>query len=214
MKKIKGFTLSELMVSLAVIGILVAVVTPTIMKTRPDKNKMMIKKAYYITENVVTSLINDTTLYPDNTFFCSNGGSGGTCYYGFDDENSATYEGTNYSGKTKFPKLFAAKLNVKNRVSDYKYETSDGIKWIFDEADNNTAISNGWTQGTAPANNCRILLVDVNGDAAPNALQASDPDDFDRFRIEICSNGKMKVKDDDSKAQGYVTINASVVGND
>ena len=44
MRRFKGFTLTELMVSLAVIGILVAVVTPAIMKTRPNKNKMMVKR--------------------------------------------------------------------------------------------------------------------------------------------------------------------------
>lgn len=37
MKKLKGFTLTELMVAMGVIGILVAVVTPAIMKTRPNK---------------------------------------------------------------------------------------------------------------------------------------------------------------------------------
>ena len=46
MRRLKGFTLTELMIALAVIGILVAIVTPTIMKTRPNKNKMMIKKTY------------------------------------------------------------------------------------------------------------------------------------------------------------------------
>lgn len=39
MRRLKGFTLTELMVAMAVIGILVAVVTPAIMKTRPNKNK-------------------------------------------------------------------------------------------------------------------------------------------------------------------------------
>ena len=53
MRRLKGFTLSELMVALAVIGILVAIVTPTIMKTRPNKKKMMIKNTFYTTERCV-----------------------------------------------------------------------------------------------------------------------------------------------------------------
>ena len=70
MKKFKGFTMAELMIALVVLGVLVAVVTPAIMKTRPDKNKMMIKKAYYVVEGIVTNLINNPALYPDNTDNC------------------------------------------------------------------------------------------------------------------------------------------------
>ena len=73
MRRFKGFTLTELMVALAVIGILVAVVTPAIMKTRPNKNKMMVKKSFYITEQIVSSLINDERLYPDMRDACGEG---------------------------------------------------------------------------------------------------------------------------------------------
>ena len=99
MKKFIAFTLAELMVALAVVGTIVAVVTPAIMKTRPNKNKMMIKKTYYTTENIVNSLINNTYLYADMTDECIKGTA--ECAYGFDLEDDVEYEGETFSGKTK-----------------------------------------------------------------------------------------------------------------
>ena len=69
MRRFKGFTLTELMIALAVLGILVAVVTPAIMRARPNKNKMMVKKTFYTVENIVSSLINDETLSNFLVFF-------------------------------------------------------------------------------------------------------------------------------------------------
>ena len=171
MKRFKGFTLTELMVALAVIGIIVAIVTPTIMRTRPNKNKMMIKKAYYTTENIVNSLINDTSLYDDMSMYWRSNGpdsdaaNGKYCAYGFDYDEPAEYEGDTYSGNNKFQKLFASKLNVTKKIEAdmSKFETADGIIWDFTANGSTDGISNGWSQGTKPTDNIRILSIDVNG---------------------------------------------------
>lgn len=204
MKKFIAFTLAELMVALAVVGTIVAVVTPAIMKTRPNKNKMMIKKTYYTTENIVNSLINNTYLYADMTDECIKGTA--ECAYGFDLEDEVEYEGETFSGKTKFQKLFASKLNVSREIesNSQKFATTDGVIWDFSN------IQTGWTKGTAPKNNVKTLTIDVNGDEGPNALEETSPDDFDQYRIDIQSNGKMRVNANDTKAAEYVTINTSV----
>ena len=214
MIKFKGFTLTELMVALAVIGIIVAVVTPAIMRTRPNKNKMMIKKAYYTTENTVSNLINDTSLYADMRDVCISGNedvaNGIYCAYGFDWDEEVTYNGVKFSGNTKFQRLFAEQLNVSQEIesNSEKFMTTDGIIWDFSDIPDN----NGWSAGTAPSENVRTLSIDVNGAEGPNCYQAdcTNPEDFDMFRIDIQSNGKMKVNDADTLAAGYVTINASV----
>lgn len=150
MRRFKAFTLTELMVALAVIGILVAVVTPAIMRTRPNKNKMMIKKTYYEAEKIVNSLINDENLYADGRDTCNSqdvGAAIGDCRWGFDDFSKVKYDGEEYGAGNiaddapaaeltankkqkaeKFAGLFAAKLNWKSK-NGYVYTTADGVTW-------------------------------------------------------------------------------------
>lgn len=222
MRRLKGFTLTELMVAMAVVGILVAVVTPAIMKTRPNKNKMMIKKTFYTTEQIVSTLINDERLYPDMSDFCdghelAEGEDPNTlyCAWGFDYDNSATFEGVNYNGSTKFSRLFASRLNVK-RESGNTYFTSDGVRWDLAGtvgAWNKNAGSVGGFNGGAGTAGVGTILIDVNGDEAPNCRQNTSPcsaDDFDQYQIQVLANGKMRINPADSRAVDYATINTSI----
>lgn len=223
MKKLKGFTLTELMVAMGVIGILVAVVTPAIMKTRPNKNKMMIKKSFYTAEQIVSTLINDERLYPDMKEICDRGAVEGEdptkvyCAFGFDYDNSVRYEGETYAGNTKFADLFASRLNVKTEdETNHIYYTTDGIKWDL------SGTVGAWTKGqdtpgkfgdqTNAAGIGRIT-VDVNGDEAPNCRESNEncsADDFDQYVIEILATGKMRIDSTDAKAVDYATINTSI----
>lgn len=214
MRRLKGFTLTELMVALAVIGILVAVVTPTIMKTRPNKNKMMIKKTFYTTEQIVATLINDARLYPDMREACDSEWLANNtetddmyCAWGFDYDNKISYEGETYEGDTKFEGLFKSRLNVKAGTDDVFY-TTDGVKW--DLSGTKGAWDPGYTSGPQDAGIGKIL-IDVNGDDPPNARQsAASADDFDQYVIEVMANGKLKIAEEDTKAIEYVTINTSI----
>ena len=216
MRRFKGFTLTELMIALAVIGILVAVVTPAIMKTRPNKNKMMVKKTFYTTEQIVSTLINDERLYPDMRDVCGEGVVPGAdpnvyCAYGFDYVESVTYEGVEYEGDTKFAELFKSRLNVKrdSAEDDLVFYTTDGVKWDLRET------KGAWSAGAEPGdfNTGRkgTIIIDVNGDEEPNARQSdSDEDSFDTYEIQILSNGKMRIDPADSRAVDYATINTSI----
>ncbi len=135
MKKIQGFTLSEILIALLVLGIIVAASVPLIMDLAPNKNAIMIKKAYYTTETIVNALINDTTYYPEYK-------DDGTSYVGFDNREQVTSPidaSKNIKDKAKFPCLFASKLNIKDSIHKNgactgttgveSVTTNDGMVW-------------------------------------------------------------------------------------
>lgn len=240
MRKFRGFTLTELMVAMAVIGILVAVVTPAIMKNRPNKNKMMVKKSFYITEQIVNNLVNDEALYPDMRSFCT----GDTpsvdteyCAYGLDYTERAFSDGLSYTGEYKFAALFKNSLNVKgdytasggtsipNPVNPSSnttfypiFYTTDGIKWDL------TGTKAAWTArkndsqasiGTFDTQNTHTtgigtITVDVNGEDGPNVFCTAANEDCDKYQIQILANGKMRINPDHTRAVNYATINTSI----
>lgn len=213
MKKIRGFTLTELMVALAVIGIITAIVTPAVMKIKPNKNKMMTKKAYYTAENIINSLVNNQLFYPDMSDVCyddslKNEANGIYCALGFDyTEEVKDIDGETYSGSLKFPQLFASRLNIQSGQTDTQANlqagvtTTDGMTWYLPTWANKSQDSHE-------------IKVDVNGAGkGPDCTQDAEgcsADDFDSFRIVVYPDGRMKIHDSDSKAQEYISINASV----
>lgn len=221
MRRFKAFTLTELMIALAVIGVLVAVVTPAIMRTRPNKNKMMIKKSYYEAEKIVSSLINDETLYIDGRDACNSqtaSSTRGGCNWGFDDYNSVVYDGETYANGTKFPGLFGAKLNFRTSdTTNWIYTTSDGVIWYL----SGTANQWGHTNTSKPSDITNgSIIIDVNGADGPNCRQngknqanadcTGSAADFDQYQIDISVTGKMTINSADSRAADFVTINTSL----
>ena len=221
MRRFKAFTLTELMIALAVIGVLVAVVTPAIMRTRPNKNKMMIKKSYYEAEKIVSSLINDETLYIDGRDACNSqtaSSTRGGCNWGFDDYNSVVYDGETYANGTKFPGLFGAKLNYRTAdTTSWIYTTSDGVIWYL----GGTASQWDHTTTSKPSEITNgSIIIDVNGADGPNCRQngknqanadcTGSAADFDQYQIDISVTGKMTINSADSRAADFVTINTSL----
>ena len=217
MRRFKGFTLTELMVALAVIGIIVAIVTPAIVRMRPNKNKMMVKKTFYTTEQIVSTLINDQRFYPDVHLACDleegsvEESDDYYCAWGFDYDNKVRHEGEDYEGDDKFAGLFKSMLNVKSVDSqnDNIVYTNDGVKW-----DLSPTVTSPWTKGAdKPSDSSSYIEIDVNGDEEPNYRESDDDcssEDFDTYRITIYANGKLQIDEDDEKAIEYATINTSI----
>ena len=221
MRRFKAFTLTELMIALAVIGVLVAIVTPAIMRTRPNKNKMMVKKSYYEVEKIVSSLINDETLYIDGRDACNSqeaSSARGECNWGFDDYNAVTYDGETYENGTKFPGLFGAKLNFRTAdTTNWIYTTSDGVTWYLA----GTANQWGHTDTSKPSDiTDGSIIIDVNGTDGPNCREngkdqagadcTGSASDFDQYQINISVTGKMTIDAADARAAEFVTINTSL----
>lgn len=206
MRKLQGFTLSEILIAMLVLGIIIAASVPVILQMTPNKNAIMMKKAYYATETIIQSLINDAAYYPEKD---------GTV--GFDNRDavkSPFNAAININGSAKLPCLFASKLNIKDDLatactgttSPTTITTMDGMTWN---------ISGLQTVGTSATTNGTIE-IDVDGkDDGVNAyngtsLKACSTADtwgascntdlknihkkkFDRISITITPNGQLKV---------------------
>ncbi len=203
MKKKLGFTLSELLFAVAVLCVIIAVVTPSIVKISPDTDDIMVKRAYYTVTTTTLDLINNSTLY--RTF----DEDSGYPYVGFDDHGEVTYKGKTYKGATKFADLFISHMNIKGDINTSSAVcnsftsghtacrtvfTNNGIKWSFAVPVMNDEDKIATT-----------IMVDVNGDKKPNCFvgkntdACKDPDvTYDQFRIIVKDNGKVAISSNDN----------------
>lgn len=210
----KGFTLAELMVCLALISIIATLMMPAISKLKPNKNKIMFKKAYSITERVVSELIDDNDLYPtgdeyqgfDNTTEVSIGGQyvdkavADSTAAGSEAGTSTVpmlpYKGVTYSGNDKFCGLFGSKLDLGNSGTAavqcsglVGHHDSTRVLSLDGEPSFYTSDGIAWIMPSTdfrPTLSYKIIYVDVNGKQnGPNCY------DSDYTSDEISEQSKM-----------------------
>lgn len=175
----KGFTLSEIMITVLLMGILAMFLSPVITKLIPNKNKFMFKKAYMVTENAIDELINDDGLYPDNS-----------TDPGFMNTATTSINGVSYGGVTKFCQAFASKVNLSGTAdcsAEYNFTTNDGIVWSLPKAAFDTT-------------GAQIISVDVSGgtqntsSSNPNcAYDISICTNPDIFHLNVYNDGKINI---------------------
>ena len=147
----KGFTLTEIMIALAIIAILSVILMPMIFKLRPNQEVMMAKKAFGQAQTIVSEMINNENCYPfvydrvgfsdERAYSCSQNGNG--------DRNQ------------KFVSLFEEYLNPIN-VDNGTFRTKDGISWTL----NSQFTQNGGTATITVdtgANRTFTMTVQPNG---------------------------------------------------
>jgi len=203
MKK-NAFTLAEILIVMALIGVIAIILLPNTKTLVPNKSLTMYKKAHSVTAQIVSNLIDDEDLYPEKTTadddFTSN----------LSNTDGAIYRSEERSGSSKFCWLFAEMLNVtsaikcddgkKNRFTDGTkpsghFTTSDGIVWIL-------PIS----EFTGNSDDYESIFIDINGDEGPNKFVKNDCTPYnddgsskcrgvepDRFEMKINKDGVIKV---------------------
>lgn len=230
LKTRKAFTLAELMVCLLLISVLATILLPAIMQNRPNKNKVMFRKAYYIIERVVSELINDDDLYPTNEELNVSG---------FANTAEVTYAGNTYSGASKFCNLFFEKVNTTtgearcnssgetpsavptDEETEGSFMTNDGVIWympatkVFANADyapvpDSTDPATGEPiPGTPGGAIEQEINVDINGIAEPNCTYDEDTcTNPDRFVVFVRYDGKVRVEGD--KEREYLMSNSTL----
>ena len=192
----KGFTLQELLITVAIVGIVAAVTVPGIMGLMPDKKKVMYMKAYNTLTNLTNEILDDPSLYyieyrNDGTANCS--GVNCTGYPIENDKFDRAFGGEwNMDGDSlKFGYCLASKMNIQEEFGtdldngdlSMTFTSVDGVRWTYDMDD---AELSG--DGGGLSNQSITIDVNPNNDNAANKCfydedECSDPDLF-KFKID------------------------------
>lgn len=220
----KGFTLTELLIALAVVGILVAILMPVIRSIMPNQKVLMAKRAHSAIESIVSNLLNDSACYPEEidndgdpiTGFDNGFGYQDCDLWGGDDDTKSTIP-TAGEPKVKFEKLFIDKLQLKDEDPSFantgmatqiaQFTTKDGMKWgIGYKGDDFIQI-----------------VVDVNGDEGPNKGDSANASlitdrsvennlsEYDVAEFSVKSDGTVEAKGNWTKAA--IDVNTRINGD-
>lgn len=127
----KAFTLPEAIICVGIIAVVAAIMLPGFFKVKPDDEKLMVKKAYNATAEIISYLSNDVSVF---SRMQADGFADAQIYKDLDD--------IEYQGNTKFCRLFVSKLNTLQNFNEIgitgsglyecktnQFETIDGILW-------------------------------------------------------------------------------------
>ena len=177
MKK-SGFTLSEILVALVIIGVVSAIASPIISNLLPDKNKVAVLKIHKMVTDINEQLLNNVSYYYSNDS-CK----GLAC----------TQEAPAVSGAKdadKYSLLLQKHLQVKSSASATLFTTADGNVWTF-----MTDMANFKDDSYA------IFQVDVNPDKTDSIVYSSDnTKNIDTYRFKVNPNGSVEGCDSLTKA--------------
>lgn len=187
MKKNHAMSLSEVLVSLAVVAILAMILIPLLTKTNANKEKLLYKKAVNTMETAIAAVMQDNGVVNMSNFWPELSDSGESVRSQIGDKIITL------SGVTNFGS------NESSSVSKPDFRSTDGMIW-WGLPDEWPTDSNG-----EPAKYVDIR-VDVNGDGGQN-LTSEDAGPYsqydnkkpDRLKIRLMKDGRVLVPayDDD-----------------
>lgn len=207
----KAFTLAEVLITIAIIGIVSAITLPVINNLMPDKNKTLYLKTYDTISNTIKELAANSKLYPickdpdqEDSIFCQ-------AHPLFNTMNPLVApfkDNPKYSSFGKLCNLLAFSLgvdedevscqngadiyvfdlaSVDQKFNDKKsFTTSNGMQWWVHQ---DVLIGNLATPAAAFEAN---IYVDINGDSEPNCIYNEDScTSPDRFMFMVAANGSV-----------------------
>ena len=217
----KGFTLTEMLIAIGVIGVIAAITIPILLKNIPSQKESTKKKADYLVEQIVNQLYDDDIMYPKTKELT----------VGFQNTEKATildpasHKLVDYEGDTKFCKLFASRMvlasgskivceNERSEDTSHlargkkSFTAKDGIEWYLPVT--------SFAQGAAE------IMVDVNGPDGKNCVEdekykdalglehTCTAKDADRFIYYVKTNGTISLKKPTNVQKNSFQINVKV----
>ena len=225
----KAFTLAEVLITLAIIGVVAALIVPAISNLRPDKNKTAYLQAYDTITDTVKSLAGNSRIYPvckdpeeDDNVNCSE-------YPLFNTNRPMDdrFDDANYQGDKKLCSLMGWSFGVDEDdmdCSDTVYQfnaanytdgfantsftTKNGMRWRVVPTVSST------TDGTMAQYQTDIYLDidptnnDVNGEDKSCIYAADSCEQPDIFKFMVAANGD--VTPADPMGQEYIKTRKSL----
>lgn len=213
--KHKGFTLAEVLIALATIGIITAITLPMINKFRPDTTKVLYLETYDALLSGITDIAVNKDIYPtiDNSLNIYED-------YPFMNYQGVTYSGSNITGgRNKLCRVLAKSFNIledadaialdtSNACNDtYKsYSTSTNTPFVTSFTNKNgvefmVSTNASYPINASPASNSYTteIVIDTNGsddDNGPNCVyNASSCNQPDRFTFKVSAEGEVRATD-------------------
>lgn len=206
MKKL-GFTLSELLAALAIIGVVSAITTPMVSGILPDKNKVNVLRVYKLVNDLNRDMLSNNGLYFQSGEVDEDGDPinqciGIACQEQPVDPNFSDLAGAN--GDSKYAILLSRHLEMVPphegvyglRGQFFMFETVDGILWGVRGPRVNNDPGNAGSESN-PLDHSYQLMVDF--DRKPNSPNCSFDearcDKPDRFLFEVNTRGYLTGSD-------------------
>ncbi len=189
----KGFTLVEVLTTLAILAVIGAIITPMVINIMPDNRFYAFKKAFYTLSDATQEIV---AMYPSGDL------SGPI--------PPPTVPPTPKAIVASFCTNFTNRVNTFVGCAGGTTTTSDGMTWSnLDSAysvadaqcqDYNEVVANSGGLLAGPPSNYKTVRVDINGsNNGPNLA------DDDIFTFGICANGKVLVPPGGVRANDFVT---------
>lgn len=189
----KAFTVAEGLVTLVIVGVLASVMISSVVKEKPDKNKIMIRNAYAQLTGVVNELVADSVLYPDFAEFGLADDTRATLNYGGIQFDLRDNRGKMCVGMRHYFNTIT-KGYIDDNVNEWQhcrasFYTKDGVKARFQI--NSTSAAHMDFKGYP-----RYIIMDVN---PANGQEITEGVDLDTLIVHISRAGKLKIMNDDAR---------------
>ena len=201
MKKSLGYTLAEVLISIAVVGLIAAVLMPLINKYRPDTTKILYLKTYDSLITTINTLANSPKFYPvdeenkNSPFLNTSKVKLGDKEFGGDKEKLCELIGAFFSDDISCktdnkPRDYVSNKDYKEDKFSPNFRAKNGVEFFL--TTNETLNDSGNVTDTTTD-----IYFDVNGvgkgkDCMYNKESCPKPD---RFKLSVADTGRLSIKD-------------------